>query len=161
MNGTQNKLALVGGAGSDIVAVDFDRDGDGVGRIVDVCPGWSDPDQSDFDRDGRLDLVFASLRNRGQELHFVMEADGDVVLKSDNMDLCGDVVQSLAEYLGLDDLKSLCDFPDEIFKMETLLATADDLQSVRQRLSAEMADHSGLIRTLIVRAEDSRLMMDT
>ncbi|MEM9175353.1 MAG: thrombospondin type 3 repeat-containing protein [Myxococcota bacterium] len=33
-----------------------DRDGDGVGRIVDVCPGWSDPDQSDFDRDGRGDV---------------------------------------------------------------------------------------------------------
>ena len=31
---------------------------------------------------------------------------------------------------------------------------------MRQRLSAEMADNSGLIRTFIVRAEDSRLMMD-
>jgi hypothetical protein len=30
----------------------------------------------------------------------------------------------------------------------------------RQRLSAELADNSGLIRTLVVRAEDARLMMD-
>ena len=41
-----------------------------------------------------------------------------------------------------------------------MLVTAEELQSVRQRLSAEMADHSGMIRTLVVRAEDSRLMMD-
>ena len=60
----------------------------------------------------------------------------------------------------LDDLKSNCDFPDEFQKIEPLLAKADGLQTVRQRLSAEMADNSGLIRTFIVRAEDSRLMMD-
>ena len=56
---------------------------------------------------------------------------------------------------------SFCDFPNESSQLETLLSTADELQSVRQRLSAEMADHSSLIRSLIVRAEDSRLMMDT
>ena len=59
-----------------------------------------------------------------------------------------------------DDLKSTCDFPDEFQNVETLLTKADGLQTVRQRLSAEMADNSGLIRTFIVRAEDSRLMMD-
>ena len=57
-------------------------------------------------------------------------------------------------------MKSTCDFPDEFDSTETLLSKADGLQTVRQRLSAEMADNSGLIRTFIVRAEDSRLMMD-
>ena len=60
----------------------------------------------------------------------------------------------------LDELKSTCDFPDDFYNIETLLGKADGLQTVRQRLSAEMADNSGLIRTFIVRAEDSRLMMD-
>ncbi len=32
----------------------------------------------------------------------------------DNMELCGDVVQSLSEYLGLEDLQSECDFPQEV-----------------------------------------------
>jgi Bardet-Biedl syndrome 2 protein len=89
-----------------------------------------------------------------------MEADGNIQVGSDNMDLCGDIIQSLAEYLGLEDLSSTCDFPEDLEKMETLLSSADELQSVRQRLSAEMADHSGIIRSLIVRAEDSRLMVD-
>ena len=57
-------------------------------------------------------------------------------------------------------MKSTCDFPDDFYNIETLLGKADGLQTVRQRLSAEMADNSGLIRTFIVRAEDSRLMMD-
>ena len=43
---------------------------------------------------------------------------------------------------------------------ERLLGQAEELQTVRQRLSADMADHSGIIRTLVVRSEDSRIMGD-
>ena len=89
-----------------------------------------------------------------------MEVDGKIRISTDDMDLCGDIVQALAEYLGVDYLASSCDFPPEIGKIEQLLVKADELQSVRQRLSSEMADQSGLIRTLIVRTEDSRIMMD-
>ena len=90
-----------------------------------------------------------------------MDSNGNMEFVSDDMDLCGDVIQALAEYLGLEDLPATCDFPVDLDKVEQLLNRADDLQSVRQRLSAEMADHSGIIRSLIVRAEDSRLMLDT
>ena len=69
-------------------------------------------------------------------------------------------LQALSDYLALEDLSSTCEFPDEIDSLGKMLVSAEELQSVRQRLSAEMADHSGMIRTLVVRAEDSRLMMD-
>ncbi len=36
----------------------------------------------------------------------------------------------------------------------------DEYHSAGQRLTAEMADHSNLIRSLVVRAEDARLMGD-
>ena len=89
-----------------------------------------------------------------------MEGDGQVQMRCEDMDLCGDIVQALVEYLGVEDLSSTCDFQEEIGKIEQLLTKADELQSVRQRLSSEMADQSGLIRSLIIRTEDSRLMMD-
>ncbi len=89
-----------------------------------------------------------------------MDPDGAMKLYCDDLDVCGDVVQALSDYLALEDLSSTCEFPEEIAVLEKLLTTAEELQSVRQRLSAEMADHSGMIRTLVVRAEDSRLMMD-
>ena len=44
------------------------------------------------------------------------------------MDLCGDLIQNLAEYLALEDLPSTCDFPEEIQNLETLLQKADELQ---------------------------------
>ena len=127
----------------------------------------------------RINVTFSALRHKDQTLLIEMETNGTVTLRSDNMDLCGDIIQTLGDYLGnfstwlwitwhiwikiisgLEDLTSNADFPEEISTLENLMGKAEELQSVRQRLSAEMADHSGMIRTLIVRAEDSRLMMD-
>ena len=36
----------------------------------------------------------------------------------------------------------------------------EEFHKVRQRLTAEMADNSGIIRNLVVRAEDARMMND-
>ena len=36
----------------------------------------------------------------------------------------------------------------------------DEYHSAHQKLSADMADNSNLIRSLLVRAEDARLMRD-
>ena len=83
-----------------------------------------------------------------------------VTIKTDDMDLAGDIVQSLGTYLGMEDLATSCNFPTEISSLEKMLSSAEELQSVRQRLSADMADHSGVIRSLVVRSEDSRIMGD-
>jgi Bardet-Biedl syndrome 2 protein len=80
---------------------------------------------------GELKVAFASLRQPGKELRLSVGADGSCQLFCDDMELCGDVVQSLAEYLGLEDLSSECDFPNELNKLEQLLGRADELQSVR------------------------------
>lgn len=52
------------------------------------------------------------------------------------------------------------DFPAELEQLSSLLERVEEYHATRQRLSAEMADHSGVIRTLVVRAEDARLMSD-
>ena len=36
----------------------------------------------------------------------------------------------------------------------------DEFHKVRNKLTAEMADHSNLIRSMVVRAEDARIMGD-
>ena len=93
-------------------------------------------------------------------LSLSMDAQGVVTVKTDDMDLAGDIVQSLGTYLGMEDLATSCNFPTEISGLEKMLSSAEELQSVRQRLSADMADHSGVIRSLVVRSEDSRIMGD-
>ena len=106
-----------------------------------------------------LNLDFIALRDNSQ-LNIVMDAHGIITIKTNDMDLAGDLVQSLGTYLGMEDLATACNFPHELNRLETLLSKAEELQSVRQRLSADMADHSGIIRSLVVRSEDSRIMSD-
>ena len=106
-----------------------------------------------------LDMSFLSLRDNSI-LSLSMDAQGVVTVKTDDMDLAGDIVQSLGTYLGMEDLATSCNFPTEISGLEKMLSSAEELQSVRQRLSADMADHSGVIRSLVVRSEDSRIMGD-
>ena len=49
-------------------------------------------------------------------------------------------------------------FPDFTRDLEDIIGKVEEYNSVRQRVSAEMADHSNLIRSLLIRAEDCRLM---
>ena len=58
------------------------------------------------------------------------------------------------------ELSSVVEFPQQMTELRSILKQVDDFHKVRQRLTAEMADNSGVIRNLIVRAEDARLMND-
>lgn len=51
-------------------------------------------------------------------------------------------------------------FPFEEEKICKLLEQVNELQEVKIRLNAEMADYSGLIPKYLLRAEDSRLLRD-
>lgn len=106
-----------------------------------------------------ISLSFLSLRGSGP-FHFRMDNSGQIILKTDDMDLAGDVIQALATFLNVDDLQSTADFPHEMEKLREILVKVDEYHAVRQKLTAEMADHSNLIRSLVVRAEDARLMGD-
>ena len=54
----------------------------------------------------------------------------------------------------------MVEFPHQMSELRSILKQVDDMHKVRQRLTAEMADNSGVIRNLVVRAEDARMMND-
>ncbi|KAK3104019.1 hypothetical protein FSP39_023716 [Pinctada imbricata] len=115
--------------------------------------------QEDIVAEGSLNVAFMSLRGSGP-VFIKMENSGQVVVKTDDMDLAGDVIQSLCQFLNIDDLQVTADFPEEMEKLRQILVKVDEFHAVRQKLTAEMADHSNLIRSMVVRAEDARLMSD-
>nr|XP_047128260.1 Bardet-Biedl syndrome 2 protein isoform X2 [Hydra vulgaris] len=108
---------------------------------------------------GELDLKFFAVRTQ-KPLHLHFSATGEVTIHSNDMDLVGNIIQSLASFLAIQDLQSVVEFPDQIEELKAILIKVDELHAVRERLTAEMADHSNLIRNLVIRAEDSRLMLD-
>ncbi|EDO39492.1 predicted protein [Nematostella vectensis] len=110
-------------------------------------------------KDGCLDVMFLSLRT-GNPVLFRMDQSGNVVIKTDDMDLAGDLIQAMAGFLGIEDLQTTAEFPAAMEELRAILVKVDELHAIRQKLTAEMADHSNLIRSLVVRAEDARLMGD-
>ena len=105
-----------------------------------------------------LQVSFVSLRDC-EPLNIEMH-NGQITIHSDNMDLVGDIIQCMAADFKIEDLQVTADFPDEMTKLRDILGKVDEYHASRQKLTAEMADHSNLIRSLIIRAEDARLMGD-
>merc|ERR1719298_100589 len=70
------------------------------------------------------------------------------------------MVQDLAQHLQLEELESTASFPEEMEKFKSVLMKVDEYNAVRLRLTAEMADSSNLVKALIVKAEDYRMLSD-
>ncbi|KAK2848035.1 hypothetical protein Q7C36_009717 [Tachysurus vachellii] len=104
-------------------------------------------------------VTFTALRGEGL-LSISMQSTGEISLNTDDIDLAGDLVQSLATFLAIEDLQAEADFPTYFEELRVTLTEVDDFHSVHQKLTAAMADHSSHIRNMLVQAEDSRLMGD-
>ncbi|XP_012588666.1 PREDICTED: Bardet-Biedl syndrome 2 protein isoform X2 [Condylura cristata] len=104
-------------------------------------------------------VCFTSLRNGGQ-LYIKIRLNGEITINTDDIDLAGDVIQSMASYFAIEDLQVEANFPIYFEELRKVLVKVDEYHSVHQKLSADMADNSNLIRSLLVRAEDARLMRD-
>ncbi|KAB7494790.1 Bardet-Biedl syndrome 2-like protein, partial [Armadillidium nasatum] len=87
-------------------------------------------------------------------------ARGHVAIHSHDMDLAADIVQAMATYLNIEDLQVEAEFPKEFEELTTILERVQEYQNTRQRLTADMADNSGLIKAFVVRAEDARIIGD-
>jgi Bardet-Biedl syndrome 2 protein len=113
----------------------------------------------EFEITESLYVSFISLRD-GKPL--ILEMDGiscQFTIRTDNIDLAGDIVQSLvSDYLKVEELSSNADFPLEVEHLKKYISRVEELQSVRQQLAAEIADNSSAIRALVVRAEDARII---
>jgi Bardet-Biedl syndrome 2 protein len=58
----------------------------------------------EFDYKTAFSISFISLRNH-QELYLETEMNGTTIVKTCDMDLAGDIVQSLSQFLHIDDLE--------------------------------------------------------
>ncbi|KAJ9522354.1 hypothetical protein QJQ45_008171 [Haematococcus lacustris] len=81
-----------------------------------------------------------------------------VTILTDNMDVAGEVVNELASYLGLADLASTADYPLAMEAFRAVLAQVEAYNATRLRMNADMADSSNLVKQLLIKAEDMRLL---
>merc|ERR1719373_1272946 len=108
-----------------------------------------------------LDANFISLRT-GEPLCISMtgEQGGCITIRTDDIEVAGELVQDLCAFLQVTELESTANFPDEMEKFKQVLMKVDEYNAVRLKLTAEMADSANLVKALIVKAEDYRMLSD-
>merc|ERR1740121_2351552 len=113
------------------------------------------------DRNLTLDVNFVSLRT-GEPLCISMtnENGGQVTIRTDDIEVAGEMIQDLCTYLQVAELESTAHFPDEMEKLKAVLLRVLEYNAVRLKLTAEMADSANLVKALIVKAEDYRMLSD-
>lgn len=83
-----------------------------------------------------------------------------VYIKTDNMELAGDIVQDLCRYLKIGDLESVAEFANDMNEFKVVLSHVEEYNATRLRLSAEIADQANVVKTMVIKAEDARILND-
>ncbi|XP_065174778.1 Bardet-Biedl syndrome 2 protein homolog [Sycon ciliatum] len=101
-----------------------------------------------------------SLRHRGRTLTLEVHHQAMVYVFTEDIELAGDVLQSFSQFLHAKDVNTQSYFPTYEEYIVALAKKVNEQDKAFSRLRAELADHSNLIRGLVVRAEDSRINRD-
>ena len=95
----------------------------------------------------RFSVEEASVELWGVVLHtktsvgFSYSADGWLLLQSQRLDVCADIIQQLASFLNIQQLASEIEIDsEELEQLMALLHNIRELQSVRQRLTIDTAE---------------------
>uniref|UniRef100_A0A7S1IWS5 Bardet-Biedl syndrome 2 protein homolog n=1 Tax=Eutreptiella gymnastica TaxID=73025 RepID=A0A7S1IWS5_9EUGL len=113
------------------------------------------------DRHNLLDARFVSLRNGLLlAIHMSPENGGQLTIRVNNMEVAGEIIQDLCSFLTINELESVADFPQEFEEFKKVLMKVDEYNAVRLKLTAEMADSSQLVKALVIKAEDARILND-
>ena len=66
----------------------------------------------------------------------------------------------MCRFLGISLLESTADFPRDFEMFREVLERVDKHKELRQRMTADMADMTHSVKTMVIRAEDSRVLCD-
>uniref|UniRef100_A0A1I7VZB3 Bardet-Biedl syndrome 2 protein homolog n=1 Tax=Loa loa TaxID=7209 RepID=A0A1I7VZB3_LOALO len=103
----------------------------------------------------KLKVNFISLRTN-ESLIIEMDGNGKVIIQSNNIELVGNIIQSIAGNFEITEIETMAQFPREIAKLNDITEKLHEMYIMRDRLSATIAERSNSIKEMLVRAEDAR-----
>ncbi|XP_015513002.1 Bardet-Biedl syndrome 2 protein homolog isoform X1 [Neodiprion lecontei] len=108
---------------------------------------------------GTLNVCLRGLRD-GKLHRLEATSGGKIRLRTNDSNFAGEVVQSLASYLGLGELGAEANFPEDEKLMTEALERLTGLRETEIRLRAGEARGAAMLRNLLVRTEDARILGD-
>lgn len=95
-----------------------------------------------------------SLRTE-KNLIFRLDSEGTFSIQHDDLRTTGDIIQSIGEYLDLDTLKCIADFPLEFERLEEMFKSIEDCYEIQKQFTAEFAQKVNLTKECVIRSEDA------
>ncbi|CAK9811316.1 Bardet-Biedl syndrome 2 protein homolog [Anthophora plagiata] len=113
--------------------------------------------KEDRQNNGGIEMWLRGMRDN--KIHcFIADPVGKVTIQTEDSTFAGDIIQSLALYLGLRELSSEVSFPEEEKKLLDSLERVKELKEIDARLHAEAANETTLLKNIIIRLEDARIL---
>ena len=84
--------------------------------------------------------------------------ESNLTIKTEDMTVAGDMIQDPCSYLNISNAEAVADFPQEMEEFRRVLLKVDEFNATRLKLAAETADSSNAIKTMLIKAEDARLL---
>lgn len=117
--------------------------------------------QENLEKQEVLDISFINLYDsKPLILNIHSQTDGKILIRTDNMEVAGDLVQDLCSFMNIQDMESHAEFPQEMEELKGLIKKVNDYNDARLHLVADMAESIRNAKTFVVKAEDSRILGD-
>ncbi|KAF0707675.1 hypothetical protein AaE_013505, partial [Aphanomyces astaci] len=114
-----------------------------------------------------VDLYFKNVGDNS--LLSISTTATDMEIRVEDMSVAAEMIQDMCRALqvrrfavrnAIDDLESVAEFPEQLADFRELLVRVDDYNSIRLKLTGDMADDSNQLKHLVIRAEDARILHD-
>jgi Bardet-Biedl syndrome 2 protein len=118
---------------------------------ADIEPQSNETDTFDF-----LKISLVCLRD-GSPLILTFYNDSNILIQTENIELAGNLIQALAQFMNLTNLESTAYFPSVGVKFRELFDKLNGLQESSNVLKTDAAMKVNLAKILVLRAEDAKV----
>lgn len=108
------------------------------------------------------DMLHAGFVNVRDSTHAVVIKmhNNTIHIKSDNIELCGDILQDLCSYLRIEYVQTTIDFPRQLDELNKVIDNIHTYNTQRHKMMTDIADASNVLKYTLIKAEDYRLLRD-
>ncbi|CRK86559.1 CLUMA_CG000236, isoform A [Clunio marinus] len=121
-----------------------------------LLPADIEPPANEIDSFDFLKLSLVSLRDASPVI-ITFYNDSNIIIQTENLELAGNLVQSIAEFMNITNLDSSASFPGTVSKFHELFEKLQGLQESANVLRTDTALKINLAKILVIRAEDAKI----
>mmetsp|Transcript_34787 Transcript_34787/g.46985 ORF Transcript_34787/g.46985 Transcript_34787/m.46985 type:complete len:589 (-) Transcript_34787:514-2280(-) len=145
-------------------SVSFNLNGVDLQRVVKEWCTKAFINMGGLSADRNLTVIYDGLDPDVTRLMWIEGEETDtgcrMKISTDDMEVASEVVQDMCRALQVTELESIADFRLDIETFREMLGLVADHNRVRLMMTAQMADSSQRIKSLVIKAEDARIMGD-